>query len=249
MSSDSAENAANPRRRAVRGSTDPPWAAENTNGYVAPVGMTVDAVLFTVREGELHVLLVQRAEGGQALPGGFIGERETAEQTAIRKLYEKTGLERIYLEQLATFTDPDRDPRGWIATVAYLALVPRSTDPSRDSGAKWASARRPPKLAFDHNKILKAALNRVVGKLWWSNIAAGILAEPFSIAEAREVYEAIADTTYDPSTFGRDLRATGLIRPADGTRPTRGRRAGLYEFVAHDRLVWGEGRRKRVRGG
>lgn len=221
------------------------WAATNSEGYPAPVGLAVDVVVITVRDARLRFLVIERPEGPTALPGGFVGETESADQTAERKLREKTGLKGVYLEQLASFTRPDRDPRGWIPTVAYLALVPPETQPT-DSTASWASATHRPDLAFDHSEILATALERVVGKLWWSNIAVGILPDPFTIAQAREVYEAIAGTSYDPSTFARDLRGTGLIQSTGDKRPNPvGRPARLYEFVSEE-PAWGAGRRKRV---
>jgi 8-oxo-dGTP diphosphatase len=207
----------------------------------------VDIVLLTVIEGELKMLTVEAATDGRGLPGGLVGPTESAAEKAARSLVEKTGLEDIYLEQLATFTGPGRDPRGWIPSVAHLALVPPSTQPPHDD-ARWDSATRPPKLAYDHRDILRLALKRIRGKLWWSNIAVGILPTAFTLADARSVYEAIAGTTYDASTFARDLRATGLIAPTKGRRrPTGGRPAALYEFVAQE-PTWGVGRRKRVPG-
>jgi len=190
-------------------------------------------------------LVVERAEGGLALPGGFVGPTEAPEQTAARKLREKTGLRDLSLEQLATFGDPDRDPRGWIPTIAHLALVPPATEPL-DPAAEWIRVRRHPRLAFDHDKILRTALDRIAGKLWWSNIAVGILPGDFTLAEAREVYEAIAGVTYDPGTFGRDLRATGLVEATgEVRRESRGRPAAVYRFKQR-KPMWGAGRRKRV---
>lgn len=232
---------------ATRGA-DPPWTATNTAGHEAPAALAVDAVVLTVRNDELQTLVVYGLDDAFALPGGLVVAGETAEQTAERKLREKTGLPRVYLEQLAAFTDPGRDRRGWIPTIAHLALVPPSTQ-SDDDKAQWVSARKPPPLAYDHNKIIKLALERLAGKLWWSNIAVGILPEAFTLTEARYVYQAIAGATYDASTFRRDLRATGLIRATGETRPTRrGRPATLYTFVAQN-PIWGEGRRKRVAHG
>ena len=124
---------------------------------------------------------------------------------------------------------------------------PTKSQPT-DPGARWDAIGDRELPAFDHGEILGTALDRVRGKLWWSNIAVGILSEPFTMAEARDVYEAIADTTYDPSTFGRDLRATGLISSTKGQhRPTRGRPAALYTF-ADKEPSWGAGRRKRITG-
>jgi 8-oxo-dGTP diphosphatase len=231
----------------VKGPVDgvKPWTARNSEGYAAPAALAVDVVVLTVREGALQTLVVERQEGGLGLPGGFVGQTELAAETAARKLKEKTGLGRLYLEQLETFTEPNRDPRGWIATVAHLALVPGATEPT-DPAAAWVSAHAPPALAFDHHPILDTALDRVTGKLWWSNIAVGILPAAFTLAQARGVYEAIAGTTYDPSTFARDLRATGLIeRTGERQRQTVGRPAALFRFASTE-PKWGIGRRKRI---
>ena len=221
------------------------WQATNTAGYAAPAAFAVDIVVLSVRGGELAVLVVQRPDGSLGLPGGFVSQDEDPGETAARKLHEKTGLDRLYLEQLATFADPGRDPRGWIPTVAHLALVPPDTQPA-DPFARWVAVADHPALAFDHEAILAAALERVRGKLWWSNVAVGILPGAFTLADARGVYEAIAATAYDPATFARDLRATGLIAATgDERRETGGRPAALYRFVRQD-PAWGAGRRKRI---
>jgi 8-oxo-dGTP diphosphatase len=150
-----------------------------------------------------------------------------------------------YFEQLATFAEPARDPRGWIPTVAHLALVPPDTEPT-DPAASWQRARPAPALALDHRAILADALERLEGKLWWSNVAVGILPGAFPLSQARAVYAAIAGVDYDPATFARDLKATGLIEPTGEQRADApGRPAALYRFVSAD-PVWGSGRRKRV---
>src|SRR3954452_13253933 len=105
------------------------WTATNSEGYSAPVALAVDIAVLSVRDGGVQVLVVERPDGTLALPGGFVGQTESPDQTAARKLREKTGLRDLSLEQLATFAEPDRDPRGWIPTVAYLALVPPPTEP------------------------------------------------------------------------------------------------------------------------
>jgi 8-oxo-dGTP diphosphatase len=221
------------------------WTATNSEGYPAPAALAVDIAVFTVREREVHVLVVERPDRKLALPGGFVDPTESPDRTAARTLREKTGLRVLSLEQLATFAEPDRDPRGWIPTVAYLALVPPATEPV-DPTARWIRVRRHSRLAFDHEKILRVALDRVAGKLWWSNVAVGVLPGEFTLAEAREVYEAIAGVKYDPATFGRDLRATGLVEPTGAVRQeSRGRPAAVYRFKDR-RPTWGAGRRKRV---
>jgi 8-oxo-dGTP diphosphatase len=231
--------------RYVNQSFEMTWTATNSEGHPAPAALAVDIAVLTVRDGELWLLAIERPEGGLALPGGFVGRDESPAQTAERTLREKTGLRNLSLEQLATFADPGRDPRGWIPSVAHLALVPADTEP-RDPSARWLRVRRHPRLAFDHEQILRAALDRVAGKLWWSNVAVGILPREFTLAEAREVYEAIAGVGYDPATFGRDLRATGLVEATgEVRRETRGRPAAVYRFKQR-KPAWGAGRRKRV---
>lgn len=221
------------------------WTAVNSAGYQAPAALAVDIAVLTVSDARLRVLTVQRDDRRRALPGGFVDARERPDQTAARKLTQKTGLSEIYLEQLQTFADPDRDPRGWIPSIAYLALVPSDTKPT-DPAASWDPVNDHQPLAFDHEHILTTALDRVRGKLWWSNVAVGILPGHFTLAEARGVYQAIADTNYDPSTFARDLRATGLITTTTAKhRQTRGRPAALYTFT-DKQPSWGAGRRKRI---
>jgi len=116
------------------------WTAVNSEGYVAPVALATDIVVLTVADKALRALTVGRSEGPRALPGGFIGHEEAPEQTARRKLREKTGLSDLYLEQLATFADPRRDPRGWIPSIAYLAPVPPGIAVP-DASAGWIAAR------------------------------------------------------------------------------------------------------------
>src|SRR5258708_27601294 len=126
--------------------------------------VTVDIVLFTIRDRRLHLLLIRRLakpfENRYALPGGFVREEESLDAAAIRELREETGVEQVYLEQLYTFGDPTRDPRGRVITVAYYALVPDTlalragTDAS---DAAWFEATELPVLAFDHRKIVEYA--------------------------------------------------------------------------------------------
>lgn len=225
----------------------PRWTAENSEGYPAPAALAADPVVLTVRDEELQVLVTDDvAVGGLALPGGFVGPSESAEQTVGRTLTRKTGLDEIYLEQLACFTEPGRDPRGWIPSVAFMALVPPTTEPD-DPHARWLGVNPEPELAYDHGAILRLALDRIEGKLWWSNVAVGILRDPFTMTQARQVYAAIAGCPYDDaSTFSRDLRATGLVRATGRkVRQPTGPPAALFEFVDR-RPAWGEGRRKRV---
>ena len=221
------------------------WTATNSEGYPAPAALATDVVVLTARDGELLALTITRDDGERALPGGFVGIGERPLDTALRRLQEKTGLEAPYVEQLGAFADPGRDARGWIPSIAYLALVPPGTQVP-DPSAHWIPARGDLPLAYDHRDVLDTAVERLEGKLWWSNIPVGILPGAFTLSEARRVYEAIAQARYDPATFGRDLKATGLIEPTGELRATGpGRPAALYRFTS-DRPAWGAGRRKRI---
>ena len=212
--------------------------ARNTDGYEAPIGLAADPVVFTVSEGVLSVLLARRTEaparGQWSLPGGFVGAKEDPAATVVRKLHEKTGVPPIYLEQLGAYAEPGRDPRGWLPSIAYLALVPADLlPPGKARDAAWHPVEHLPRLAFDHALIIADGLERIRGKLWSSNVAVGLLPKEFTIAEAREVYQLLSGVRYDPANFSRDLRASGLIREARGFAGHKGagRPARLFRFV------------------
>jgi 8-oxo-dGTP diphosphatase len=216
-------------------------SAENSDGYEAPVGLAADPVVFTIADGCLSVLLARRREaparGRWALPGGFVGATEDPAATVRRKLKEKTGVPPIYLEQLRTYAEPRRDPRGWLPSIAYLALVPSDLLPAGGPhDAAWHPVERLPRLAFDHARMVADGLERIRGKLWYSNIAVGLLPDEFTVAEAREVYELLAGVRYDPANFSRDLRASGLIRPGRGfaAHEGAGRPARLFRFSSKE---------------
>ncbi|MHB8717475.1 MAG: NUDIX hydrolase [Candidatus Dormibacteria bacterium] len=223
--------------------------AENSSGFASPAGLQALPVVFAPLGGRLHVLLVRREESPHAglwsLPGGFMSASERPEETAQRKLTEKTGVGAVYMEQLQTYGDPSRDPRGWIPSVAYLGLIDATVLRSEESGARWVPVDELPQLAFDHAQVIRDGVERLRGKLWWSNIAVGLLPERFTMPQARQLYEAISGVRYEPSNFRRGLEQSGLVRLTGGTARTgRGRPAALYEFV--DRHPAWSTRRSRV---
>lgn len=214
----------------------PRLTATNSGGYPAPAGITADPVVFAPREARLCVLLIPRGEapylGCWSLPGGFMNPEEEPEETAQRKLTEKTGIGRTYLEQLATYGSPRRDPRGWIPSVAYLALIESAVLREDESEARWFPVNALPPLAFDHSQIVRDGIERLRGKLWYSNIAVALLPERFTLMEARRLYEAISGVRYEVSNFRRALELSGTIRPTEDVRQgPAGRPARLYEFV------------------
>src|SRR3954465_4482727 len=140
----------------------------NTAGYEAPIGLTADPVVFTLLDGRLCVLLARRLEEPQrgmfALPGGVVGALGPPEQTAGGKLREKTGVGSVHLEQLRTYGDPARDPRGWLPSIAYMALVrPQALpeEPPADRDASWHPVDALPELALDHARIVDDGLWRL----------------------------------------------------------------------------------------
>ncbi|MBM7172949.1 NUDIX hydrolase [Streptomyces sp. G44] len=209
-----------------------------------PFAVTVDLAVFTIREGTLHVLLVERGQepyaGRWALPGGFVLPDESAESAAQRELAEETGLADVtglHLEQVRTYSEPDRDPRMRVVSVAFAALV---ADPPEARGggdaarAAWlpygpAAHRR---LAFDHDRILADAHDRIGAKLECTSLATAFCTPEFTLGELRQVYEAVWGAELDPANFRRKVVGTpGLVEAVPGAaRLTggRGKPAALF---------------------
>jgi 8-oxo-dGTP diphosphatase len=200
--------------------------------------VTVDIVLFTIRERRLHVLLIRRLakpfEHRYALPGGFVGEEESLDAAATRELREESGVEEVYLEQLYTFGDPRRDPRGRVVTVAYYALVPEqqtlhaATDAS---DAAWFPVASLPPLAFDHKKIVEYAHQRIRNKLDYTNVGFELLGEKFTLTELQLVHEAILGEQLDKRNFRRKIVQKGIVKATKELRETGRKPALLYRFV------------------
>ena len=202
------------------------------------VQVTVDLVIFTIREQQLHALLIERGvppfAGRWALPGGFIREGETLEHAALRELQEETGVRDVYLEQLFTFGDPGRDPRGRVVTVAYYALIAADKAPlvarTDARAARWWPVAHHPALAFDHERILGYAVERLHNKLEYTTVGFQLLPRRFTLTELQQVYEAILGRSLDKRNFRRKLALLGLLKPSKERRHERGRPAQLFEF-------------------
>jgi 8-oxo-dGTP diphosphatase len=228
--------------------------------------VAVDVVLLTICDGRLLTLLVRRPDQGTwALPGGFVRPGESADQAAARVLINKVGLEGLFLEQLYTFSAPERDPRGWVMSVAYYALVPWETlrgasklcdEPDArlfELGVAWTGelggpatvidgAGKPLALAFDHTDILGLAVLRLRGKIWYKPVAFETVPAQFSLGELQTVYETILGRSLNKSAFRRRLLASGLIAPTGSKRPSAEsafRPPALYRFCPTDNEIAG----------
>ncbi|HZS07361.1 MAG TPA: NUDIX domain-containing protein [Blastocatellia bacterium] len=204
-------------------------------------GLTVDCVIFglDLDEESLKVMLIERDlkpfEGRWAIPGGFVRRGESLEEAALRELKEETGITNVFLEQLYTFGDPKRDPRGWVVSVAYYALVSpeqhhivAATDARR---AEWFPVTKLPALAFDHDEIMRVALERVRGKLTYAPIGFELLPEKFSIKQLQKVYEIVLGRRLDNRNFRKKIFGMEVLRELNEVQQGVPHRAArLYKF-------------------
>lgn len=216
----------------------------NTNELpIEQPSVTVDVLIFAIRTGQLHLLLVERAEppysGMWALPGGFIRMGESLEEAALRVCQEKTGVHDLYLEQLYTFGDPNRDPRARVITVAYIALIPwqkleRPTS-ERVSDIGWFPVQQLPPLAFDHREIVAYGRARLKAKVTYSNIVYGLLPDKFRLSDLQHIYEVILNKPLDKRNFRKQILSLGLLEET-GEKESNGahRPAMLYRFKDHE---------------
>jgi len=210
----------------------------HTYEYPRPA-VTVDAVVFGFDGAELQILLIERAlepfAGCWAVPGGFVDMNESLEAAALRELQEETGITRVFLEQLYTFGDVQRDPRGRVISVAYYALVKPSEHPTAAATdarqARWFPVSDLPPLAFDHDKIVAVALARLRGKVRYEPIGFELLPPEFTLSDLQGLYEAVLGVALDKRNFRKKILGMGLLIPLEERR--RGgqhRPAQLFRF-------------------
>jgi len=210
--------------------------------------VTVDVAIFMVQEDRLHVLLVHRPDGLRepfpgmlALPGGFVdvAQDQDLESCAHRKLHQKTGVKTPYLEQVGSWGSRERDPRGWSVTQVYFALIPPQplAGAAHAGDADWFpvdSKRVKHNLAFDHAKLLGAAIQRLRNKVEYTSLPAFLLPEEFTLSELQRMYEVVLERPVEKSAFRTRVFAAGLVKPLDKMRGGNNRPAQLYR-LAHAR--------------
>ena len=200
--------------------------------------VAVDAVVFTIVDNDLKILLIRRKyppfKGKYALPGGFVEQNENLEQAVQRELEEETNVRNIFLKQLSTYGDVDRDPRGRVLSVAFLALISsdRKLRASTDAmAAQWHSIRKIPALAFDHKKIVDEALQELRYQVQTTNIAFQILPKKFTLTQLQQLYEAVLEKELDKRNFRKRIKELDILVETNETMMEGAHRpAKLYFF-------------------
>jgi 8-oxo-dGTP diphosphatase len=191
-----------------------------------PVICTVDVVLLTLKDQALHVVLLKRKNepfaGMPALPGGYIHTQEdkTAWEAAARVLRDKTGIISPYLEQLATYSGVDRDPRGWSISIVYYALIPLEMLPQGNNGLMMAPVSKLPKMPFDHKGIVDLAVSRVRSKSQYSSLPVYLCGERVTLPQLQAVYEAVLGEPINKVSFRRKIDELGMLEPIEGELET-----------------------------
>ncbi|MDP2628962.1 MAG: NUDIX domain-containing protein [Nanoarchaeota archaeon] len=210
---------------------------EDIHNFKKP-SVTADIVIFTIKDNGLKVLLVKRKitpfKGSWALPGGFVRIDESLEDAAKRELEEETGVKDVYLEQLFSFGDPKRDPRGRVITITYMALVNSENIKLRAttdvSDAKWFSAKKTLQLAFDHKKILDYALQRLKWKLEYTTVAFSLLPKKFTMGQVQKIYETVFNKEFDKRNFNKKILSLDILKEEGINKDVSHRPPMLYSL-------------------
>ncbi|MCK5289638.1 MAG: NUDIX hydrolase [Candidatus Aenigmarchaeota archaeon] len=215
---------------------------ENETNYDASKfekpSVTVDLVVFTIRNDQLYILLIKRGiwpfKDCYALPGGFVRMDEKLKQTAIRELFEETSIKDVYLKQVHTFSDVDRDPRTRVITVAYLALInSENVTLSADTDAKeakWFAMTNLPKLAFDHNRIIDYVYRDLRLNTDNYSMISRFLGEKFTLTQMQKAVEAIHNHLVDKRNFRKKILSLDILHELDEVSRETFRPAKLYSL-------------------
>lgn len=203
---------------------------EHPRHYVA-----VNCVIFGYMDGELKLLVYPRsfepARGNWSLLGGFVQEKESADAAAIRILKRTTGLDQIYMEQVAAFSAPERESAARVISIAYYALIrldKHDVDLVHEYGADWFSLREAPDLIFDHHEMVEKALTRLRQKAGYQLIGPELLPEFFTLTQLRRLYEAIFQRTLDPGNFRKKVLSLNVLKRSNKKDTTESKKGAYY---------------------
>jgi len=198
--------------------------------------IAVDCIIFGFDSDDLKVLLIKRGFepgiGKWSLMGGFVKANETADEGAIRILDLLTGLTKIYMEQLYSFTDVSRDPADRVVSIAYFALIKiddYSPELMKEHHAKWVSIKDIPAMIFDHRKMIEMSKERLREKVATHPIGFELLPEKFTLAQLQNLYEAIYETTFDKRNFLRKILSIGILEKLN-EKEKHGSKRGSYFY-------------------
>lgn len=199
--------------------------------------VTTDCAIFGFDGSNLQILLIKRGiepyKGKWALPGGFLNPDESAEAGALRELKEETGIESAYIEQFHTYSEPNRDPRERVITIAHLALIKLQEVKGGDDAAdaRWFPIDEVPQLAFDHDAILRDAISRLRERMHFHPIGYDLLPDKFTLKELQNLYESVLGVRFDRRNFAKKMLHLGILTRLEETVwPTPKREANLFQF-------------------
>jgi ADP-ribose pyrophosphatase YjhB (NUDIX family) len=197
--------------------------------------VAVDCVILGYQDEEIKLLLYPRSfepyKGKWSLLGGFVQDNESADEAAARILKQTTGLEQIFLEQVASFSDPNRDPEARVISLAYYALIRidlHDQERVRENGAYWVSISKLPNLIFDHQEMFEKALVKLQQKAGYSLCGSELLPEMFTLIQLRKLYEAIFQREFDPGNFRKKILSLGVLEKLSVKDASESRKGAFY---------------------
>jgi len=197
--------------------------------------VAVDCVILGYQDEEIKLLLYPRSfqpfKGKWSLLGGFVQDNESADEAAARILKQTTGLEQIFLEQVASFSDPNRDPEARVISLAYYALIRidlHDEEKVKENGAYWISINKLPNLIFDHQEMFEKALVKLQQKAGYSLCGSELLPEMFTLIQLRKLYEAIFQREFDPGNFRKKILSLGTLEKLSVKDASESRKGAFY---------------------
>jgi ADP-ribose pyrophosphatase YjhB (NUDIX family) len=197
--------------------------------------VAVDCVILGYQDEEIKLLLYPRSfepyKGKWSLLGGFVEDNESADEAASRILKQTTGLEQIFLEQVASFSEPNRDTEARVISLAYYALIRidlHDEECVRENGAYWVSINKLPQLIFDHQQMFEKALVKLQQKAGYSLVGLELLPEMFTLIQLRKLHESIFQREFDPGNFRKKILSLGVLDKLSVKDASESRKGAFY---------------------